>query len=32
MGNFQAKMFNKKASDPKNKLNKILEAVALKSG
>jgi len=32
MGNFQAKMFNKKASDPKNKPNKILEAVALKSG
>ncbi len=32
MRNFQAKMFNKKASDPKNKPNKILEAIALKSG
>ena len=32
MRNFQAKMFNKKASDPKNKPNEILEAIELKSG
>ena len=32
MVNFQAKMFNKKASDPKNKPDQIIEAVALKPG
>jgi ubiquinone/menaquinone biosynthesis C-methylase UbiE len=32
MKNFQAKMFNKKASNPKNKIDQILEAIALKSG
>ena len=30
--NFQAKMFNKKAFDPKNKPDKIIEAIALKPG
>ena len=32
MANFQAKMFNKKASDPKNKPDQIIEAIALRSG
>ena len=32
MANFQVKMFNKKASDPKNKPDKIIEAIALKPG
>ncbi|MCU4139103.1 MAG: Ubiquinone/menaquinone biosynthesis C-methylase UbiE/MenG [Thermodesulfobacteria bacterium] len=32
MASFQAKMFNKKASDPKNKPDKIIEAIALKPG
>ncbi len=32
MANFQAKMFNKKASDPKNKPDQIIEAIALKPG
>ena len=32
MANFQAKMFNKKASDPKNKPDKIIEAIALRPG
>jgi len=32
MKNLQAKMFNKKASDPKNKPDQIIEAVALKPG
>jgi len=32
MVNFQAKMFNKKASDPKNKPDQIIEAIALKPG
>jgi len=30
--NFQAKMFNKKASNPKNKPGQIIEAIALKPG
>jgi len=30
MTNFQAKMFNKKASDPRNKPDQIIEAIALK--
>ena len=29
---FQAKMFNKKASNPKNKPDQIIEAIALKHG
>jgi len=32
MANFQAKMFNKKASDSKNKPDQIIEAIALKPG
>ena len=32
MTNFQAKMFNKKASDPRNKPDQIIEAIALKPG
>ena len=32
MANFQAKMFNRKASDPKNKPSQIIESVALKPG
>ena len=32
MKNFQAKMFNKKAFNPKNKPDQIIEAVALKGG
>jgi len=32
MANFQAKMFNKKASDPKNKPDQIIKTIALKSG
>jgi len=32
MGNFKAKMFNKKASDPKNKPDQIIEAISLKHG
>ncbi|MCD6500482.1 methyltransferase domain-containing protein [bacterium] len=32
MANFQAKMFNKKASDPKNKPDQIIEAIALRPG
>ena len=32
MANFQAKMFNKKASDPKNKPDQTIEAIALKPG
>ena len=32
MENFQAKMFNKKASNPKSKPNQIIEAIALKPG
>ena len=32
MKNFQAKMFNKKASNPKNKPDQIIEAIALKGG
>ena len=32
MANFQAKMFNKKASDPKNKLDQVVESIALKPG
>ncbi|RLE07622.1 hypothetical protein DRJ00_07785, partial [Candidatus Aerophobetes bacterium] len=32
MKNLQAKMFNKKASNPKNKPDQILEAIALKPG
>jgi len=32
MASFQAKMFNKKASDPRNKPDQIVEAIALKSG
>jgi len=32
MKNLQAKMFNKKASDPKNKPDQIIEAIALKPG
>ena len=32
MANFQAKTFNKKASDPKNKPDQIIEAIALRPG
>ncbi|HEC86262.1 MAG TPA: methyltransferase domain-containing protein, partial [Thermoplasmatales archaeon] len=32
MANFQAKMFNKKASDPKNKPDQIIEAIGLRPG
>ena len=32
MANFQAKMFNKKASDPKNKPDQVIEAIALRPG
>ncbi|RKY53371.1 MAG: methyltransferase type 11 [Candidatus Neomarinimicrobiota bacterium] len=32
MKRFQAKMFNKKASNPKNKPDQIIEAIALKDG
>jgi len=32
MKNFQAKMFNKKASNPKNKPDQIIEAITLKPG
>ena len=32
MANFQAKMFNKKASDPKNKPDQVVESIALKPG
>jgi len=32
MASFQAKMFNKKASDPKNKPDQIIEAIALRPG
>ena len=32
MSNFKAKMFNRKASDPKNKPDQILEALALRPG
>ncbi len=32
MRNFQAKMFNKKASNPKNKPDRILDTIALKPG
>lgn len=32
MADFQAKMFNKKASDPRNKPDQIVEAIALKPG
>ncbi|MEA1964438.1 MAG: class I SAM-dependent methyltransferase [Candidatus Aerophobetes bacterium] len=32
MKNFQAKMFNRKASNPKNKPDQILEAIALRPG
>ncbi|RJX16326.1 methyltransferase domain-containing protein [Candidatus Bathyarchaeota archaeon] len=32
MANFQARMFNKKASNPKNKPDQIIEAIALKPG
>jgi len=32
MADFQAKMFNKKASDPKNKPDQIIEAIVLRSG
>ncbi len=32
MADFQAKMFNKKASDPKNKPDQIIEAIALRFG
>jgi len=32
MANFQAKMFNKKASHPKNKPDQIIKAIALKPG
>jgi len=32
MGNFKAKMFNKKASDPRNKPEQIIEAIGLKHG
>jgi len=32
MKNFQAKMFNKKASDPKNKPDQIIESIGLKQG
>ena len=32
MANFQAKMFNKRASDPKNKPDQIIEAIALRPG
>jgi arsenite methyltransferase len=32
MANFQAKMFNKKASDLRNKPDQIVEAIALKPG
>jgi len=32
MKSFQVKMFNKKASDPKNKPDQIIEAIALRSG
>ncbi len=32
MKNLKAKMFNKKASDPQNKPNQIIEAIGLKSG
>ena len=32
MKNFQAKMFNKKAANPKNKPDQIIEAIALKHG
>ncbi len=32
MANFQARMFNKKASDPKNKPDQIIEAIALRPG
>ena len=32
MKNLQAKMFNKKAGDPKNKPNQIIQAIALQTG
>ena len=32
MMNLKAKMFNKKASDPRNKPNQIIETIGLKSG
>jgi len=32
MADIQAKMFNKKASDPRNKPDQIIEAIALKPG
>jgi len=32
MANFQAKMFNKKASDPRNKPDQIVKSIALKHG
>ena len=32
MKNLKAKMFNKKASDPRNKPNQIIEIIGLKSG
>ena len=32
MANFQAKMFNKKASNPKNKPDQIIEAIGLRPG
>ena len=32
MADFQAKMFNKKASDPKNKPDQIIEAIVLRPG
>jgi len=32
MKNLKAKMFNKKASDPRNKSNQIIETIGLKSG
>jgi len=32
MTNFQAKIFNKKASNPKNKPDQIIKAIALKPG
>ncbi|MEA2053522.1 MAG: class I SAM-dependent methyltransferase [Candidatus Thermoplasmatota archaeon] len=32
MKDFQAKMFNKKASNPKNKPDQIIEAIGLKAG
>lgn len=32
MKDFKAQLFNKKASDPRNKADEIIEAIGLKSG